>query len=794
MAGVAIRRIGKGFALIRLTAKPAAEPTPSPAVEPYLMKKQLHITAIAILLTGMIIMAAAMAKVMAQTSTVQGIVTDQAGRPMEGANVTLQDLPQGGGQIQGMAADENGFYQIRNLQPGTYTLRISFIGYLAYEDTLTLSGGEIRTISVALKRDEEQLDEVIVAPPGGAARLEAGRQRISSVDIQKVPTPAGSGDLASYLQVLPGVVAMGDRGGQFYVRGGTPTENMVLVDGTMIFQPFHILGFFSVFPADLVNEVDFYAGGFGPRYSGRISSVLDVKMRDGDRYQPRGSAAVSPFVAEVLVEGPVRNGKSSFIASARRSMVEYTSPWFMQEEYPVHFDSQYLKMSHFGVRDSRCSAIALRTHDRGQLDFEAGEVFQWRNFLVGGRCVVLPPGSDLLFDMNAGISHVSNAVGNRKDPERFSRVTRFNLDVNLTRYIRKTRFNYGLFVHIATLRYDLSDQFHIPQNAGAHLLSGGGYIEATVPFGERIRFYPGTVLTLFRENYKLTVEPRARISWEPGVFDNAELNLSFGRYTQSLVGLSDTRDASSVFKAWMAAPIGESRMESIHTLLGWRQSLGSGFHVSLEGYHKRLWHLPVAVWSTLAEFTTDLALADGRVYGGDARLEYNRRPFYGFIGYGYSWTEYESAQDHFSIWFGEPVQRYHPPHDRRHQVNGLISLDLGKYTTALRWELGTGLPFTRPIGFDETFFYNEKLPDLHREFGTSRVILEKPYQGRTPTYHRLDISLERVFTFPSARLALQIGAINLYDHTNLFYYDVYTHRRVDQLPFAPYFSLKLGTP
>jgi hypothetical protein len=243
----------------------------------------------------------------------------------------------------------------------------------------------------------------------------------------------------------------------------------------------------------------------------------------------------------------------------------------------------------------------------------------------------------------------------------------------------------------------------------------------------------------------------------------------------------------------MAEPFEGPRMEAWHGLLGWRQTLGSRLNLSVEGYNKWLRNLPVTVWSTLAEFTTDLALANGRAYGADIRLEYNHRPLYGFIGYGYSNTEYQSAQDHFSLWFGEPVQRYNPPHDRRHQVNGLMSVSFGKFTTSLRWELGTGMPFTRPIGFDEIFFYNEKLPDLQREFGTTRVILEKPYRGRMPAYHRLDFSLEREFVFSKASMALQIGAINMYDRTNLFYYDVYTHRRINQLPFAPYFSLKLET-
>lgn len=730
----------------------------------------------------------------AQTSTVQGIITDFSdSQPLEGANITLKN--QSDEQVRGMAADDNGFYQITNLQPGSWFLQISFVGYLAHEDTLNVRAGEIHTVSVSLKPGEERLEELVVSPTGGAARLEAGRQRITPVEIRRIPTPAGTGDLASYLQTLPGVVALGDRGGQFYIRGGTPTQNMVLVDGTMIFKPFHMLGFFSVFPSDLVSEVDFYAGGFSPRYSGRLSSVLDVKMRDGNRRRAGGSVTVSPFVGEVFVEGPLKKDRASVIASYRQSLIETTSPWFLSENQPVRFESQYIKASHFGSRDTRCSSMLLRTYDRGQLDFEIGEVFKWTNFLFGGRCVILPPGSNLLFDMNAGLSHISNEVGSGNDTDRFSKITRFNLDVNLTRYIRQTRFNYGLFVLIKSLNYEIGDRFFIPQSDRDHLFSGGGYLEAIMPIWEQVRVYPGIVLTQYRE-YNPSVEPRLRISWQTPMGDkgDSELNVAFGRYLQSLVGVSDTRDASSAFTAWMADPPGGgSRMEAWHALSGWRQALGNRVNLSVEGYQKWLRNIPVTVWSTLAEFTTDLALADGRVHGADVRLEYNQRPVYGFIGYGYSYTEYESAQDHFSIWFGEPVQRYNPPHDRRHQVNGLMSFHFGKFTTSLRWELGTGLPFTRPIGFDEIFFYNEGLPNLQREFGTARVLLEKPYRGRTPAYHRLDISLAREFIFSSARMAIQFGAINLYDHTNLFYYDVYTHRRINQLPFAPYFSLKLET-
>jgi hypothetical protein len=234
-------------------------------------------------------------------------------------------------------------------------------------------------------------------------------------------------------------------------------------------------------------------------------------------------------------------------------------------------------------------------------------------------------------------------------------------------------------------------------------------------------------------------------------------------------------------------------MEAIHALLGWQQNIFNGFTWSVEGYYKTMTNLAVPVWSMIARFTTDLALADGEVYGADIRIEYNRGRFYALAGYGYSHTKYESAQDHFNIWFGEPIQEYNPPHDRRHQVNLLFSVDIGSYTIGSRWQLGTGMPFTRPLGFDDLLDFRERLPDVNTDRGIRRVILDKPYQGRMPVVHRLDVSVERSFTFTQSGSALnvQIGAINSYDQTNIFYYDVFTHRRIDQLPFLPYATLEL---
>lgn len=728
----------------------------------------------------------------AQTSSIQGIITDSSnGDALYTANIALLDIPEDG--IRGTITDQNGFYQIGNIQPGSYLLRITYIGYVTYTDTLNFSDSESRSISVALLPDERDLGEVVVTAGGSAAQREGGLQRISTIDIQRIPTPGGGGDLASYLQSLPGVVTTGDRGGGLFIRGGTPSENMVLVDGTLIYQPFHIVGFFSAFPEELVSGTDFYAGGFGPRYNSRLSSVLDVRMRNGNRDQFKGTGSISPFLGEAVVEGPMGGGEYSFIGSVRRSLIEETSPAFMESQ-PLRFESQYLKFSHLGNNDSRCSAMMMRTYDRGSLDFESDDIFRWTNFVAGAQCVMLPENLPVLFDMNIGVSYVSNAAGSGNSPERFSKATRLNIDLNMTRFFDSVRFDYGVFTHMLWLNYDMSEQFFRSEADDENLLGSGAYVDFTIPLSDRMEFIAGSSISLYRYVYAPSVEPRLRFAWQPFGRETEELNAAFGIHRQPLAGITDMRDAGSAFTAWMPVPIGEDQMEATHALLGWRQTLGGGFNISVEGYYKWLRSLPVAVWSSLAQFNTDLALADGYTYGGDIRLDFTRGSFYGFVGYGYGLTEYESAQDHFSLWFGEPVQQYNPAHDRRHQINSLLSLDLGKYTTSARWQFGTGLPFTRPLGFDEYFSFDENVPEPKDQFGTPRVILNRPFNGRMPIYHRLDVSIEREFEFISgANLTLQAGAVNLYDQTNMFYYDVYTQRRIDQLSFAPYVSLKLET-
>jgi hypothetical protein len=719
----------------------------------------------------------------AQQAAILGIVAESGtGRALENVTITLDT---GGRTSYRTLTDRNGFYQIPGISAGTYTLRIRRVGYREHEQIITLAAGAQRRVSVRLEQTAVALEAVAVTAEQAAAAIrEPERKVVTPTDIRMVPVPGGSGDLVTYVQTLPGVTTTGDRGGQLFVRGGTPADNLVLVDGIPIYRPFHILGFFSVFPQDLVSGADFYPGGFGARYQGRTASVLDVRLREGNPLGFRAMASVSPFLTEALAEGSVEG--ATLLASVRRSLVEETSGTLLGATQPLTFESQLLKVTTTHRSDDRCSLLALRSADRGRLDPEDEESrVAWNNLLFGVRCVTLRRGQ--LLEAHWGYTRSGGDAVARGSSRLQSSVWRVQHDLHATGRIGLIPVEAGYEIYLEAMTYDVSELLSSGTQGRDDVWGVSVYAEPTVPVGSRIEVRPGVALIA---SPKAAVEPRLRVRWEPFGPSNGALQGSLGLYRQYVVGMSDMRDVSSVFVAWMEAPDREP-LEALQGMLGWQQRLGGGLSWSVDGYYKRLTGIPVTVWSAVAEFTTRLSRADGKTLGADVRVEYSSPHFSGILSYGYSRTLYEASQQEFSTWFGEPVQSYHPPHDRRHQINAILSLELGDFTASARWQFGSGFPFTRPIGFDEAFDFARELYQVQNTLGTSRLLLDRPFTGRLPPVHRLDLSLRRAFDVSFGQIVVQAGVVNAYDRQNMFYYDLFTGRRLDQLPVAPYASVTL---
>ena len=724
----------------------------------------------------------------AQTASVRGFVTDASnGEALQGVNVVVETPAP-----FGAATDSDGLYVVAGLTPGRYVLRASFIGFRTYVDTLQLAQRDVRTLNIALEPSEEELGEVVVEAEqeGQAANLTAGLQTIQPYDIEQVPGPDLSGDFATYLTTLPGVVIIGDQGGQFYIRGGEPSQNLVLLDGMLVYQPFHVLSFFSAFPSDILNSVDLYAGGFGARFGGRISSVIDATTRNGNNQRFAGAASVSPFLVGTRIEGPVdKAGKISLLTSFRQSVVEEGAANLVDRPVPFHFNDLFVKMHGVISRNSRFSLTSLRTYDRGTVGEDTGsgplDEVRWRNEAYGARYLFLPGTLPVLAEFMVSLSRFENELGPSGTPIRESSTARVNSQANITHYTSIGEIRWGLFARTLELKSELGGLYQDLRVENEFVTEAGLYVEPEFKLDGMV-LTPSLRIHNFPSKRQTYLEPRFRAVWEQG---RHQVSGAVGLYHQEIVGINDRRDATSAFTAWAAVPIG-AVPQAFHMILGYRNRLTEGVEVAVEGYHKRLLNLFIAEWTAFPRLTTRLQNADGRVYGLDFRLELRRPNFYGYVNYGLSSVEYEAQQSSLALWYGTETLRFRPAHDRRHQLNVLASTRLVGFDLSARWQFGSGLPFNRALGFDG-FLLMDGTIDVFEDQGDRRVIYERPFNGVLPTYHRLDVSVERRFRLGRGAATLQASLINAYNRANIFYLDVFTLQRADQLPLIPSFGIKI---
>lgn len=721
----------------------------------------------------------------AQTGTLKGFVTGaESGKGLVGANVLLEEKE--GARVGAVSTRQNGFYRFGGMSPGQYVLKISFVGFESYRDTVQIST-DTRTKSVTLRSKTQSLETVVVEAEGGAGDVEAGKQEIQSADIARVPTPSSSGDIVSYLKSMPGVVSVGDRGGQLYIRGGTPSQNLVLMDGNLVYDPFHLVGFYSVFSEDLVGNADFYAGGFGAEYTDRVSSVLDVTMRPGSKKGYKASASVSPFVGRVRLEGPIIKDSFSFIASARQSLVERTAPQYLSTDIPLRFNDLYVKLHDTGG-DSQCALTGLSTSDEGRIDPRGAETVSYSNRALGGRCALLVPGSSALTTVQAGLSQFENAIGSAEDPGRSASILRGYTDFDMTVPYDNLDLSYGAQAKVNRYRYDVGESFGVIDTREDAFFTVSGHLGVEFSAPEWLTLNP-SVAVVWPTKFSARVEPRFRAQATP-FGEETKINVAAGLYQQTLSGISDERDAGNVFTAWLPTPVDDKQPQSIHAILGVEQDIGRRMSVTVEGYSKWLRNLVVPRFSALSRFTTVTTLADGFSYGADLRLEYNRPNLYAFVGYGMSLTRYQAAEGNFGQYVGGTFDEYFPPHDQRHRLNAVVEYDFSVLTVNASWQLSSGLPYTQVVGFDSILDLRELRDDAAQDSGQPRTIYDRPYGSRLPIYHRLDLSLSRTVQFSGASLKLRAGAINAYDRRNVFYVDLFEQRRVDQLPIVPYAGIK----
>ncbi len=736
----------------------------------------------------------------AQHATVSGFVTDRSnGRPLELVNVVLRDEA---GGVRGAVTNRDGLYLIARVEPGRYRLEVSYIGYEPFAEEVELTSGQTLTRNVALASSEEDLDEVVIEAErlGGAARVTAGQQTVRPADIEFIPGPDVQGDLAAYLSSQPGIVSTGDRGGQLFIRGGEPSQNLVQLDGILLYQPFHILGFYSAFPADIINQVEIYAGGFGSQFGGRISSVIDVHTRLGNSRRFGAAVAASPFVSSLQLEGPISRDRASFLVSVRQSNLEEGASRYVDAPMPFEFGDAFAKLHTVISRNSRASVTGLHTFDRGVLGAEVGglppEEIRWRNDAVGLRYLILPRIVSIMADFHVSYSRHKMEQGLTESPSRTSEIENTHVAIDATYFGDRVSAFAGSSLRTTTLRSVVGGLYQNVDFRLSNVSNWGSYLEMEIVAAPGLSVRPGLRAQFYRVRFNPYLEPRLKLVWQRG---RHEISSALGVYHQEIVGISDRRDAASVFTVWTNIPRVNRNVEDIrqgkiqralHAILGYRSAPTNWLEFSVEGFYKRLSNLFIGEWTAFPQLTTRLQSASGRAFGGDVRLEVRASNFYGTVNYGLSSTRYEADSPTLALWYGDRNPEFRPPHDRRHQINLVAGTSLAEFDVSVRWEFGSGLPFSRAVGFDGFALIDdvEKASEIP---GTRRVIYEEPYNAELPAYHRLDVAVERTIELGRMDVTFQGSVINAYDRRNLFYVDVFTYRRVDQLPLVPSFGVRV---
>ncbi len=719
---------------------------------------------------GLVLLAASPA--LAQRAEVAGRVVDaEREAPLAGVHVTLAG-PEG--TTRGQATDRDGRFAFAGLPPGAYVLTASFLGYADASDSLTVGFGERIERTLALVPEEAALGGVTVeAAPVVATSSPAGLVQIRPADLAAIPAPDLSGDLLGVLSLQPGIVTLGDRGGQLYVRGGTPTENLVLIDGMRLFQPFHIVGFYSAFPADIVQQADVYAGGFGARYGGRISSVIDVRARNGNKQRFTGAASVVPFLTALRVEGPVVRDEVSFVASVRESVIERVASELLGEPLPYRFGDAFAKLHAFTGPASFVSVTGLRTTDEGDIAGSNDERTRvaWTNEALGSRFFYLPQTLAAALDVTVNYAAYRSSFEAERAPAREADVKSFGGEFALTYFLRRAEVRFGFGAQTLSFDYTLD---RAAGRTSEHTTEGHFFVEADLDLGGGLRVEPGLRLQTFpAQNRTVSLEPRLRAVWVASAATT--LSAALGVYRQEIIGITDERDIGDVFTAWAAIPQNEPTPRALHALAGVEVRPRRWLSLGAEAYAKQLDNMQVLLGSR------GLVRSQGEVYGLDLRAEWRRAPVFLFVGYGLSAAYYRNARED-----------YRPPHDRRHRLQIAAEVERGPYRIAARWHLAAGRPFTRLLGVYDDL----GTPDPGGAFvtapGTPTLVTEPlPFRGLTPPYHRLDLSFERDFTFRTAVLTLQASAVNAYDRANFFYYDAFRADRIDQFPLIPSVGLRV---
>jgi hypothetical protein len=723
----------------------------------------------------------------AQNGSVRGFVYEQeTGEPVLFTNVYLFKT------TIGTPTDANGYFAITKIPPGQYFLMVTYVGFDTLKIPITVKANELQTKKLYLKKSTFQLEEVSIS----AARQDKVRETQTSIikitpkEIQSIPAIGGQPDLAQYLQVLPGVIFSGDQGGQLYIRGGPPVQNKVLYDGMIVYNPFHSIGLFSVFDVDILKNVDVYTGGFGAEYGGRLSSVMDITTRDGNKNRLAGKFDISTFGAKALLEGPIykprkpEDASATFLFSIKNSYLEQSSQIFYkyidENGLPYNYLDIYGKIAVNAPNGSKINAFGFNFTDK--VNYKILQDYNWKSYGGGLTFLAIPGQSSVLIEGNFAFSSYRVELQEVNKSPRSSSIAGFNGGLNFTYFFGRDALKYGLELsgYKTTLDFFNSVNRKIggdPQNSTEVALFGkykwmpGKFI---IEPGLRFQYYASISAP--------SLEPRLAIKFNAA--RNFRLKMAAGLYSQNLISTTYDKDVVNLFYGFITSPTNDLQ-RCMQLVLGTELDLIHGLSLNVEGYYKYYSQITGLNRNKQTDEDSDFVNETGDAEGVDISLKYDWKKVH-------FWATYSLGFIHRS----DGVSTYVPPYDRRHNLNLVSTVDWGKrndWELDVRYNYGSGFPFTQTAGFYEFLPFENMGTNYATANGSLGILYGDYNKGRLPYYSRLDLNIKKIFFLgKTARFEINLSVTNALNQQNIFYFDRITYTRVDQMPIMPSLGLSFS--
>lgn len=733
----------------------------------------------------------------AQRFTLSGFITDKAsGERLKGVSILVTN------KNLGTTSNNYGFFSI-TLPADSMEVLVSFAGYQPFVNKLYL--GQDQSLELALEPIAKAQEEVVVKAIRKAAIQ--NRTQMSSIDlpietIKSLPRFLGEADIMKAIQLLPGVQSGNEGQSGIYVRGGGPDQNLILLDGVPVYNVSHLFGFFSVFNADAVKSVELIKGGFPARYGGRLSSVLDIQMKEGNKKELHGEAGIGLVASRLTLEGPFKKGKeSSFMISGRRTYIDILSQPIIQKQ------TNGIKTGYFFYDLNAKINLKLGNKDHlyisgylGKDKFylkEKESEYTFDNRLFWGNITAVARWNHLFTNKIFGnlTAHISKYDFEVKSEEK-SRTN--NDDFFRLRYfsgIRDYSFKYDVdFIpnpnHFVKLGTGVTFHQYKPGAIQSKVGSGSGggidtllkdrfinatetdtYIEDDIRITPKLKTNVGLHFTSFTVDGKTFTSLQPRISARYLINSNLSIKASYAQMNQYIHLLTNS-GLGLPTDLWVPVTQKVPPQLSRQVAAGLAYSLNDKYEFSVEGYYKTMHNVieyaegasyvdPTSSWENKVE------IGNAKSYGAEFFIQRKKGRTTGLLGYTLSWTNRQFDNINFGKTF---PYRYDRRHDFKvavvHQVSKKIELSAD-------WVYGTGQAISLPA---------EKYIDAN---GNQVQVFKERNSYRMPANHRLDLSISFNKQNRKSMRSWVFSVYNVYNRKNPFY--IYLGEK-DNAPDTPVFK------